>query len=210
MNKELLENYAYLFESDLIDEITEVGVVKKLKAREVIIDYGQELRHIPFLIDGALKIMRQNENGDELLLYFLEEGDTCAMSLSCCMRQTQSEIQAIAERDSTLVLIPIEKMGEWMRKYEGWMSFVFESYNNRFNEMLESIDSLAFNNMHDRLFKYLKNKVMIDKTTTLEITHQEIALDMNSSRVVISRLLKSLEIEKKIEIFRNRIEVREF
>lgn len=210
MNKELLENYAYLFEPDLIDEITEVGVVKKLKAREVIIDYGQELRQIPFLIDGALKIMRQNENGDELLLYFLEEGDTCAMSLSCCMRQTQSEIQAIAERDSTLVLIPIEKMGEWMRKYEGWMSFVFESYNNRFNEMLESIDSLAFNNMHDRLFKYLKNKVMIDKTTTLEITHQEIALDMNSSRVVISRLLKSLEIEKKIEIFRNRIEVREF
>jgi CRP/FNR family transcriptional regulator len=210
MKKELLENYAYLFEPELIDEITEIGAVKTLKAREIIIDYGQELRHIPFLIEGALKIMRQNENGDELLLYFLEEGDTCAMSLSCCMRQTQSEIQAIAERDSTLILIPIEKMGEWMRKYEGWMSFVFESYNNRFNEMLESIDSLAFNNMHDRLFKYLKNKVMIDKSTTLEITHQEIALDMNSSRVVISRLLKSLENEKKIQIFRNRIEVLEF
>lgn len=210
MKKELLENYEYLFEPELINEITEVGVVKKLKAREVIIDYGQELRHIPLLINGALKIIRQNENGDELLLYFLEEGDTCAMSLSCCVRQTQSEIQAIAERDSTLILIPIEKMGEWMRKYEGWMSFVFESYNNRFNEMLESIDSLAFNNMHDRLFKYIKNKVMIDKSTTLEITHQEIALDMNSSRVVISRLLKSLENEKKIEIFRNRIEVIEF
>jgi CRP/FNR family transcriptional regulator len=210
MKKELLENYAYLFEPELIDEITEIGAVKTLKAREIIIEYGQELRHIPFLIEGALKIMRQNENGDELLLYFLEEGDTCAMSLSCCMRQKQSEIQAIAERDSTLLLIPIENLGEWMGKYEGWRSFVFESYINRFNEMLESIDSLAFNNMHDRLFKYLKNKVMIDKSTTLEITHQEIALDMNSSRVVISRLLKSLENEKKIQIFRNRIEVLEF
>lgn len=210
MKQALTENYSYLFEEELINEIASIGVVKKFNSKDIIIDYGQELIQIPFLIDGAIKVLRQNENGDELLLYFLEEGDTCAMSLSCCMTQAKSEIQAIAERDSTLILIPVVKMVEWMRKYSGWMSFVFESYNNRFNEMLESIDSLAFTNMHDRLFKYLKNKVLAVKSTSLEITHHEIAIDLNSSRVVISRLLKSLENEGEIKIFRNKLEIIEF
>lgn len=210
MKQALTENYSYLFEEELINEIASIGVVKKFNSKDIIIDYGQELIQIPFLIDGAIKVLRQNENGDELLLYFLEEGDTCAMSLSCCMTQAKSEIQAIAERDSTLILIPVVKMVEWMRKYSGWMSFVFESYNNRFNEMLESIDSLAFTNMHDRLFKYLKNKVLAVKSTSLEITHHEIAIDLNSSRVVISRLLKSLENEGGIKIFRNKLEIIEF
>ena len=197
-------------ENQDLDIINMKLVCKTFNSKDIIIDYGQELIQIPFLIDGAIKVLRQNENGDELLLYFLEEGDTCAMSLSCCMTQSKSEIQAIAERDSTLILIPVVKMVEWMRKYSGWMSFVFESYNNRFNEMLESIDSLAFNNMHDRLFKYLKNKVLAVKSTSLEITHHEIAIDLNSSRVVISRLLKSLENEGKIKIFRNKLEIIEF
>ena len=101
-------------------------------------------------------------------------------------------------------------MGEWTKKYQGWMSFVFESYNHRFNELLEAIDNLAFHNMHDRLYKYLKNKVMVTKSTTLDATHQAIAYDLNSSRVVVSRLLKSLEKEGKIKIYRNRLEVIEF
>tara|TARA_Y100000385_G_scaffold190501_1_gene196889 strand:+ start:725 stop:1192 length:468 start_codon:yes stop_codon:yes gene_type:complete len=152
-------------------------------------------------------VLRQDKDGDELLLYFLEKGDTCTMTMTCCIGRTNSEIRAIAEQDSKIVFIPVEKMAEWTRKYNGWMSFVFESYSNRFNEMLESIDSLAFSNMNDRLYKYIKSKVLVNKSTTLDVRHQDIAYDLNSSRVVISRLLKSLENEEKIKIYRNKIEV---
>lgn len=210
MREELVESYGYLFEEALIQEIVDVGHEVKIKSGEVLIDYGQNVKHMPLLIKGAIKVLRQDDDGDELLLYFLENGDTCTMTMTCCMGESQSEVKAIAEKDSTLFLLPVEKMAEWTRTYKGWMAFVFESYNNRFNEMLEAIDSLAFSNMHDRLYKYLKNKVMVNKSTVLEATHQEIAHDLHTSRVVISRLLKSLENEKKVKLFRNKLEVIDF
>ncbi|MFT5778708.1 MAG: CRP/FNR family transcriptional regulator [Crocinitomicaceae bacterium] len=210
MKEALIESYGYLFEEELIQEILEVGHELKVANGDLIIEYGQNLKYMPLLLEGAIKVLRQDTDGDELLLYFLEKGDTCTMTMTCCLRQSISEIKAIAEKDSLLVLVPVEKMGEWTRKYKGWMSFVFESYNNRFNEMLEAIDSLAFSNMHDRLFKYLKNKVLVNKSTTLDVTHQEIAYDLHTSRVVVSRLLKSLEKANKIKMFRNKLEVLEF
>ena len=132
------------------------------------------------------------------------------MTMTCCMGNAQSEIRAVTERKSELLLLPVSKMSEWMSKYHGWKTFVFESYNNRFNEMLEAIDTLAFYNMHDRLHKYLKDRVLVKKSTSLEITHQEIAYDLHSSRVVISRLLKRLEDEGKIVLSRNLIEIIDF
>lgn len=206
----LIESYGYMFEPALIEEIIKVGQVEKIPEGEILIDYGQSVTHMPLLIEGAIKVLRQNEEGDELLLYFLEQGDTCTMTLTCCIAKSQSEIQAIAAKDAILYLIPVDKMEEWTKKYKGWMTFVFESYNNRFNELLEAIDNLAFNNMHDRLYKYLKSKVLVTKSTQLDATHQEIAYDLNTSRVVVSRLLKSLEKEGKIKIFRNKLEILEF
>ena len=206
----LLDSYGYILEEELIDEMIAVGHEKEIKQGDVIIDYGQKVKFIPMLINGAIKILRQDDDGEELLLYFLERGDTCTMTMTCCMGQAQSEIKAIAERDSTIFTIPTEKMSEWITRYKGWMTFVFESYNNRFSEMLEAIDSLAFTNMHDRLHKYLKNKVLANKTTVLDVTHQDIAYDLHTSRVVVSRLLKSLENEGKIKLFRNKLEVLDF
>jgi CRP/FNR family transcriptional regulator, anaerobic regulatory protein len=203
----LVDSYGFILEEELIDEIIADGHVRSISAGEVLIEYGQNIKYMPLLIDGAIKVLRQDKDGDELLLYFLEKGDTCTMTMTCCIGRTNSEIRAIAEQDSKIVFIPVEKMAEWTRKYNGWMSFVFESYSNRFNEMLESIDSLAFSNMNDRLYKYLKSKVLVNKSTTLDVRHQDIAYDLNSSRVVISRLLKSLENEEKIKIYRNKIEV---
>ena len=203
----LVDSYGFILEEELIDEIIADGHVRSISAGEVLIEYGQNVKYMPLLIDGAIKVLRQDKDGDELLLYFLEKGDTCTMTMTCCIGRTNSEIRAIAEQDSKIVFIPVEKMAEWTRKYNGWMSFVFESYSNRFNEMLESIDILAFSNMNDRLYKYLKSKVLVNKSTTLDVRHQDIAYDLNSSRVVISRLLKSLENEEKIKIYRNKIEV---
>lgn len=206
----LTTNYGYLFSEELIQEIISVAQERKVKQGDVLMNYGQVISHMPLLLEGAIKISRLDEEKEELLLYFLESGDACTMTMSCCIGNKTSEIRAVAERDTHLIMIPVTYMNLWIQKFPSWRTFVFESYNTRFNEMLEAIDNLAFKNMHDRLLKYLKDKVLINKTEYLESTHQEIAYDLHSSRVVISRLLKSLEKEGQIRLFRNKIEVLNF
>lgn len=207
MQKELQEAYGFLFEDELLEEIAESGTMKYVPAGEKIIEIGDYVTSMPLLIKGAIKILREDNDGDELLLYFLERGDTCAMTLTCCMGQTRSEIRAVAERDTSLIMIPISKMEEWTAKYKSWRNFVFESYHSRLSEMLDAIDALAFMNMDERLMRYLRDKAKINKDEVIHSTHQQIAYDMHTSRVVISRLLKKLEIEKKISLQRNQIKV---
>ncbi len=131
MLNSLKENFANIFEEALIDEILEVGTLKEIKEGEKLIEIGDYVRSMPLLISGAIKILREDDNGDELLLYFLERGDTCAMTLTCCLGQTRSEIRAIAELDTTIIMIPIQKMEEWTGKYKSWRNFVFQSYHTR-------------------------------------------------------------------------------
>ncbi len=207
MIAELKESYGQLFEDDLLDEINEVGVFKEFSSGDTLIDIGSYIRYIPLLLSGAIKILRYNEDGDELLLYFLERGDTCAVTLSCCMGHTKSDIRAVAEMDTKLVMIPINKMEEWIATYKGWRNFAFQSYHNRLQEMLEAIDSIAFLNMDERLIRYLLEKSKITKENIIQSTHQEIAYELHTSRVVISRLLKQLEKLGKIELYRNKIKV---
>ena len=207
MIAELKESYGQLFEDDLLDEINEVGVFKEFSSGDTLIDIGSYIRYIPLLLSGAIKILRYNEDGDELLLYFLERGDTCAVTLSCCMGHTKSDIRAVAEMDTKLVMIPINKLEEWIATYKGWRNFAFQSYHNRLQEMLEAIDSIAFLNMDERLIRYLLEKSKITKENIIQSTHQEIAYELHTSRVVISRLLKQLEKLGKIELYRNKIKV---
>ncbi len=210
MKQELEEAFGFMFEKELLEEIESVGVLRKYKQGDILIDYNEILQQIPLLIYGAVKIMRQDEKGDELALYYLERGDTCSMTLNCCLGSKKSEISAVAETDVIFISIPVQKMQDWMQKYQTWMAFVFESYNSRFNELLESIDNLAFNKMHERLHKYLEDKALVMKSTSLNLSHQDIANDMHTSRVVVSRLLKSLENEGLIKLGRNKIEVLDF
>jgi CRP/FNR family transcriptional regulator len=206
----LIESYGYIFEEALIDEIVKVAKFKEFKADDYLIEIGDYIKSMPLLLHGAIKILREDENGDELLLYFLERGDTCAMTLTCCMGQAKSRIRAIAETDGSLIMIPIEKMEDWLTKYKTWRNFVFDSYNVRLMEMLEAIDTLAFMNLDERLYKYLTDKAKVIGNTEIHNTHQEIAYEMHTSRVVISRLLKALEIEGKIKLHRNKIEILQF
>jgi CRP/FNR family transcriptional regulator, anaerobic regulatory protein len=210
MEQKVRDSYGYLFEEKLLQEIIEKGIYKEVKAGDLLIDFDDTIKHIPLLLSGAIKISRVDDEGDELLLYFIEKGDVCAMTLTCCIGQSKSEIRAVAEADTELLLIPVENMNLWLQNYSGWRSFVFESYNSRFKEMLEAIDSLAFMNMHDRVLKYLREKVIVSKDQMIHTTHQDVAADLHTSRVVISRILKSLERENKIIIHRNKIEVLEF
>ncbi|MER3376080.1 MAG: Crp/Fnr family transcriptional regulator [Allomuricauda sp.] len=207
MKEELLETFSTYFEQPLIDEINEVGKLVEVSAGEVIMDIGNYIRSIPLLISGAIKVLREDEDGDELLLYYLEQGETCSVTMACCMGQTQSEIRAIAETDAVMVMVPVQKMEEWMGKYKGWRNYVFESYHNRLNELLQTVDSIAFKNLDQRLVEYLKKKVEVTNDNKIRNTHQEIAYDLHTSRVVISRLLKKLEKMKKVALHRSYIQV---
>jgi CRP/FNR family transcriptional regulator len=155
----------------------------------------------------VIKILREDDQGDELLLYFLENGDTCAMTLTCCLGHTKSEIRAIAETDVALIMVPVQKMEEWLTNYKSWRNFVLQSYHNRLNEMLETVDSIAFLKMDERLLKYLGKKAKVNKDHIIHSTHQEIAYELHTSRVVISRLLKKLENMGKIALNRNHITI---
>lgn len=207
MKEQLQDAYGFIFEDKLIEEIGSVGTYKSFKKDETIIEIGDYLKSMPLLISGAIKVLREDQHGDELLLYFLERGDTCAMTLTCCIGNAQSEIRAIAESDTELLMIPVQKMEEWTAKYTSWRHFVFESYQNRLSEMLDTLDTIAFMKMDERLMKYLRDKAKINQSETLKITHQQIAYDLHTSRVVISRILKKLEIDGKIKLHRNSIEV---
>ncbi len=207
MIHELKNMYGYLFEDDLLDDIVKAGIYKEIPAGNKIIEIGQYIQSMPLLIEGAIKILRDDEEGDELLLYFLESGDTCAMTLTCCLGNARSEIRAVAELDTKLIMVPISKMEEWTRKYKSWRDFVFQSYHNRLMEMLETIDSIAFLKMDERLLKYLKDKSTVTNSMAISSTHQEIAHELHTSRVVVSRLLKKLENQGKIKLNRNNIEI---
>ncbi|MDA7778034.1 Crp/Fnr family transcriptional regulator, partial [Flavobacteriaceae bacterium] len=174
---------------------------------EIMIDLGERISYIPLLLEGAIKVVREDDSGEELLLYFVEFGNTCAMTLNCCLEDKVSEIRAICEADTTLIMIPIDAMDDWLIKYRSWRNFIFESYQNRLNEMLKVIDALTFLKLDERLEKYLIDRSKVIKSKSLKITHLEIAMDLNSSRVVISRLLKKMENQGKVRLGRNTISI---
>ncbi len=200
-------NYGHLFEKELLNEILSIGEYKKVPEGTELIDIGSSIKFMPLVISGAIKILREDENGDELVLYFIEQGDTCAMTITCCLGQSKSKIRAVAERDTEIIMIPVKMIGEWMNKYQTWQNFILQSYHERMQELLEAIDTIAFLNMDERLLKYLKDKAMVNRDEVIQVTHKEIANDLHTSRVVISRLLKSLEIKGEIQLNRNQITV---
>lgn len=207
MEDKLQIHYGYLFEDALLEEIASIGIQKDVSQGTVIMDIGEPISHMPLLLEGAIKILREDDQGDELLLYFLEKGDSCAMTFSCCLGKHKSEIRAVAESDSELLMLPVEKMEIWMAKYRTWRQFILDSYHSRMMELLETVDTLAFMRMDERLLKHLQDKAKVNHDDSIQTTHQDIAYDLNTSRVVISRLLKKLENEGRIEMGRNFIKV---
>lgn len=207
MKEQLQQQYGYLFEEALLADIERTALYKKITKGEVIIDIGQAITYMPLLLTGAIKILREDADGDELLLYFLEKGDTCAMTFSCCLGTHKSEIRAVAESDTELLMIPVTQMDVWMGQYKSWQQFILDSYHTRMMELMETVDTLAFMRMDERLMKHLQDKAKVTHDDNIHTTHQEIAIDLHTSRVVISRILKRLEKEDKIKMHRNQIQV---
>jgi len=208
IQKQLLFNhFGNLFENELIEEMIFLGELKSFKANDILIDLNDVISHMPIVLNGAIRIMREDDNDGELLLYYLEKGDTCAMSMTCCLGNKKSNIRASAETDGELIMIPVKKMDEWLAKYPTWRSFVLNGYQDRLDEMIRAIDNLAFNDSKSRLKNYLIEVASVNKSRTVNKTHAEIAYELNTSRVVVSRLLKALENENFIEQQRNMITI---
>jgi CRP/FNR family transcriptional regulator len=203
--EQLLEkHFPTILDTDLVKGIVANATYKEVEEDDLLMDIGSKINTIPMIISGSVKVMREDEEGRELLLYYLQPGETCAMSLTCCMAFKRSEIRAVTQEKVTMLSIPVEFMDEWM-KFRDWRSFVMNTYRMRFEELLESVDSIAFHRMDERLLKYLKDKSNSLNASEIHMSHQEIAVDLNSSREVISRILKQMENKGMVKLGRNKI-----
>lgn len=204
---EIVEQFKTLFEPELVKALDKHARLKEVKAGETILDLGQMVREIPIILSGSVKVSRIDEDGKELLLYYVNPNESCAMTFTCCMQQYPSEIKAVAEEDVTMLTIPITFMDEWLVKYPTWKSFVMRTIRNRFHEMLNVIDQIAFQKLDERLVYYLKEKSKVTGSTLINLSHEQIAAELATTRVVISRLLKALENDKRVLLYRNQIKL---
>jgi CRP/FNR family transcriptional regulator len=207
MSFDFVQLFKNVFEPELIKEFEEKVKVVDVKQGEKVISVGQTVRVIPFLLNGSLKVSRLDNKLNEVFLYYLNAMEGCAMTFTCCMQQFPSEVQAVAEEDVSYLAIPISVMDEWIVKYPTWKSFVMRSIRSRFNELMHAIDQLAFQKLDERLVNYLKEKSKLTGSTVLNLSHTEIANDLASSREVISRLLKKLELDGRLLLYRNQIKL---
>ena len=195
------------FETPLLNKILENGQIREFKAMDSIIDTGQIISYMPIVLSGLVKVSRVDEEGRELLLYYIHPNEGCAFTFSCCTQRSPSEIKAVAEENSKLLMVPVHLMDEWLTRYQTWKAFVMQTMSARFTELLKTIDQVAFQNLDIRLVNYLKQKTKSTGSSLVNLSHKQIAEDLNTNRVVISRLLKKLEDQKKILLYRNQIKI---
>lgn len=195
------------FSAALIDEIDEHAVFKAFKAGEVIIRTGQYIRNTVLVLGGSIKIYREDDDGGEFFMYYLQPGQACAISMICATKSETSQIMAKVVEDAELLMVPLPLMDKWMMQHRSWYEFVIDTYRSRFEEVLEVINSIAFKAMDERLEFYLKRHQQACGCDDLKLSHQEIASELNTSREVISRLLKKLEQRGQLKLHRNHIEL---
>lgn len=202
-----LDKFSEIFEPALLAEVESKSMLIEVKSGDVMLNIGQTIRAVPLLVSGVIKVSRITDEGQELLLYYVKEGESCAMTFNCCMLAQTSVIKGAAEEDSVLVCIPVNLMEEWMVKFPSWKKYVMTTILGRFTEMIKAIDDVAFKKLDERLIGYLKEKSRVTGSAVLNLTHQQIGDELGTNRVVISRLLKKLEHDKKLLIYNKQIKL---
>jgi CRP/FNR family transcriptional regulator len=202
-----IQQYFPSFEKDLTDAIEKEAVYKSFFAGEIIMRTGQYIKSTILVLQGRIKIYRESDEGGEFLMYYLGPGEACAISMICAIQSSTSEVTAKAEEDTEVVMIPLQLMESLMSKYKSWYQFVIQTYRTRFDELLSVIDNIAFRNMDERLEFYLKRYANESGKKLISLSHQEIAYDLNTSREVISRLLKKMEQRNMVKLYRNMVEL---
>jgi len=203
----LIRNNFPDFEEELVKEISSEGELVLFPTDDLIMDIGQKVDLIPLIVDGVVKVFREDEEDNEIFLYYLNPGEACAITLICSAREGYSKIKAIPMEDTTAVVVPISKLDAWMPKYHSWYLFVMDSYQDRFEELLKVVDAIAFRQMDQRLIEYLEKTAVASQSKLIKDTQSQIALELNSSREVIGRLLKKLEQQGMVKVSRNQIEL---
>ena len=206
MVEEIVKKRFPFFESGLRDAILDAGTYREFSAGEELIREDQFIRSFPIVISGLIKVCRTTEAGNELLLYYLRPGEVCTVSLICCMDRTRSRVKALSEEPTTAILVPVELLDSWMSEFQTWKEYVMHSMQKRFDELLDALDSIAFMKMDERLEKFFTDRYRTTGSTIFEGSHQDVAQAMNSSREVISRLLKQMENQGMVVLSRGRID----
>lgn len=206
MVEELVKKRFPFFEAGLRKAISESGTIKEFESGQELIREDQYIKSFPIVIDGMIKVCRTDDSGNELLLYYLRPGEVCTVSLICCMDRTRSRVKAIAEEDTTAIAVPVELLDSWIGTYQTWKEYVMRSMQMRFDELLNALDSIAFLKMDERLEKFFRDRYQSTGSMVFEGSHQDVALALNSSREVISRLLKQMEKKGMFSLSRGRID----
>lgn len=202
-----LDIFKSIFEPQLIQEMQQFGILQSFNEGDLIMDYGKYVRMMPIVLKGTVKVYRLDEKENEILLYYLSSNESCSMAYSCCLEAKKSEVKAVAEDNVELIAIPHVKLDDWLCTYPSWKNYIMRSFNERFIELLKSIESIAFHKLDERLIGYLKEKQRLSGSSVIKASHGLIADELATSRVVISRLLKQLENDKKIILYRNEIKL---
>jgi CRP/FNR family transcriptional regulator len=202
-----LSIFSTVFEPELMEKVQANATLMNLNSGDVMLRIGKPVWGIPLLAKGTVKITRVNDEGQEILLYYVKAGETCAMSFTCWMTTRVSSVKSTAEEECVLYVIPGKVADEWMQQYPSWRKFVMNTILDGFTGIVKSIDDVAFKKMDDRLVSYLREKSRISGSALINLTHQQIADELGTNRVVVSRLLKKLETDGRLLLYRNQVKL---
>lgn len=203
--QELLEINEFKSSPELVEKLTHHSIVKEFKAGTVILDESNHIRSIPIVTKGSMKVIRTEEDGREILLYYIKAGESCIMSFLGGLHNETSKVRAEVEEDSQILFLPIEKVNLFIKEYPQWLDYIFKLYHKRFEELLEIVNAIAFKKIDERLLNLLDKKVALTGSKTISVTHEQLANELGTVRVVVSRLLKQLEENGKVKLGRNKI-----
>lgn len=194
-----------LFGAILEEELRANSQLKTLPAETVMMQSNSYIRSIPVVLSGSMRVMREDEDGREILLYYIKPGESCIMSFLAGIHEDTSKVKLVVEEDSEVLMLPIAKASEWIKVYPEWADFIFKLYHKRFEELLDVINAVAFQKLDDRIVTLLKRKASVYGSNEFSITHQQLAEELGTTREVVSRLLKQMEKQELIMLSRNKI-----
>lgn len=191
----------------LLEQLKADGKIKTIPADTVILDENDYIRSVPIVLEGSVKVLRMDEDGKEILLYYINPGESCVMSFLGAICNGTSKIRAVTDDEAVVLMLPVHKAIDLIKENPKWLEFIFQMYNRRFEELLDVVNAIAFQKVDDRLWELLSKKVKMLKSNELNITHQQIADELGTAREVVSRLLKRLERDGKVLLGRNKVSV---
>ncbi|NML57606.1 Crp/Fnr family transcriptional regulator [Chryseobacterium cheonjiense] len=194
---------------ELVEKLYQYGITKTYHEGDIILDENSSIRSIPIVMKGMLKVIRTEEDGREILLYYIKAGESCIMSFLGGMHNEKSIVKAEVEEDTEILFLPIDKVSLFIKEYPEWLDYIFRLYHKRFEELLDIINAIAFKKVDERLLNLLHKKSEIINSKTIVITHEQLANELGTARVVVSRLLKQLEDSGKLQLGRNKIVILE-